>query len=39
MSGAKLRALGWRPAIPLQEGLASAYAAFMAEAARSGPVG
>jgi GDP-L-fucose synthase len=37
MSGAKLRALGWRPAIPLQEGLASAYAAFMAEAARSGP--
>jgi GDP-L-fucose synthase len=32
MSGAKLQALGWRSAIPLKEGLASAYAAFLVEA-------
>jgi GDP-L-fucose synthase len=33
MSGAKLATLGWRPAIPLKEGLASAYEAFLAETA------
>ncbi len=33
MSGEKLRALGWRPRIGLREGLASAYEAFLAEAA------
>jgi GDP-L-fucose synthase len=27
----KLAALGWRPAVPLEEGLARAYAAFLAE--------
>ena len=31
MSGDKLRALGWRPAIGLRDGLASAYRAFLAE--------
>jgi GDP-L-fucose synthase len=31
MSGAKLAALGWRPAIALKEGLADAYRAFLAE--------
>ena len=31
MSGDKLRALGWRPAIGLREGLAGAYRAFLAE--------
>jgi GDP-L-fucose synthase len=31
MSGAKLAALGWRPAIALKEGLADAYKAFLAE--------
>jgi GDP-L-fucose synthase len=35
MSGAKLAALGWRPAIPLKEGLASAYEAFLRETATS----
>ncbi len=31
MSGAKLAALGWRAAIPLKDGLADAYRAFLAE--------
>jgi GDP-L-fucose synthase len=35
MSGAKLAALGWRPAIPLKQGLASAYEAFLQETATS----
>jgi len=35
MSSAKLEALGWRSAIPLKEGLASAYEAFRAEAVGS----
>jgi GDP-L-fucose synthase len=30
MSGKKIRALGWRPAITLHEGLADAYRAFLA---------
>ncbi len=34
MSDAKIRALGWRPGIGLREGLASAYAAFLAEEGR-----
>jgi GDP-L-fucose synthase len=33
MSGAKLAALGWRPAIGLKEGLAAAYEAFVADVA------
>jgi GDP-L-fucose synthase len=33
MSGAKLAALGWRPSIPLRQGLADAYRAFLAEQA------
>ncbi len=32
MSGAKLAALGWRPRIPLREGLAGAYRDFLAVA-------
>ena len=31
MSGAKLAAMGWRPTISLQEGLAAAYRSFLAE--------
>jgi GDP-L-fucose synthase len=31
MSGAKLAALGWRPSIPLRDGLGAAYTAFLAE--------
>jgi GDP-L-fucose synthase len=31
MDSAKLRALGWTPSIPLREGLARAYQAFLAE--------
>lgn len=31
MDSAKLRALGWTPSIPLREGLARAYRAFLAE--------
>ncbi len=31
MSGAKLKAMGWRPRIGLREGLAGAYEAFLAE--------
>lgn len=30
LSGAKLKALGWKPSISLREGLASAYKAFLA---------
>jgi GDP-L-fucose synthase len=33
MSGDKLAKLGWRPATPLKEGLANAYAAFLKETA------
>ena len=29
MSGAKLESLGWRPKIPLREGLAGAYRDFL----------
>lgn len=35
MNGEKLKALGWRPRITLQEGLRSAYEAFLAAPARS----
>ena len=34
MSGARLAALGWRPRIPLRDGLAHAYAAFLAGGGR-----
>jgi nucleoside-diphosphate-sugar epimerase len=33
VSGAKLAALGWRPALSLREGLADAYKAFLDELA------
>lgn len=37
MSGEKLRALGWRPRISLREGLADAYAAFLAQTGQAAP--
>jgi nucleoside-diphosphate-sugar epimerase len=32
MSGAKLEALGWRPRIPLEDGIAQTYQAFLRSA-------
>jgi GDP-L-fucose synthase len=37
MSGDRLKALGWRPRIPLRQGIAEAYAAFLREPAATGP--
>ena len=30
MDNSRLRAMGWTPAVPLREGIARAYAAFLA---------
>ena len=30
MDGSKLRALGWTPSVPLEEGIARSYDAFLA---------